>query len=288
MERGRLAVSTGTLPYALGAQYHEIDALPEAVEGLRYPDLEVVLHPDWRIEPEPRTQQPSAWADSISLSFPDIAEWITLHLPEASIVSIHGNRDLGSFIASGRESDTICGRNLAEGNLEIAESVGARLFVAHAWDPRDSMPQLETAGELLGDLDARFPGVRITVETIPTHEGAPSQPASLQRVLDAGPHLGVTLDLAWVSHHGTLDDFLPFWERIANVHVQGRLQADERGATMRARSSGVSLEPMIRRLLEWGYRGQWTLELNGSRSLHDFKVAIDYLQKVLTGGERGK
>lgn len=288
MESGRLAVSTGTLPYALGAQYHEIDALAEAIEKLRHPDLELVLHPDWRIDLQPRTLQPTLWTDSASLSFPDLAQWITIHLSEASIVSIHGNRDLGSFIASGCEEDTICGRNLAESNLEIAESVGARIFVAHAWDPRNPLPQLETAGKLLGDLNKRFPGVRVTVETIPTHEEALSQPASLELVLDAGAHLGVTLDLAWVSRHGALEDFLPFLECIANVHVQGRLQADERGVAMRARSSGVPLEPMIRRLLEWGYRGQWTLELNGSRSLRDFTVAIDYLHEVISGRERGK
>ena len=288
MEIERLAVSTGTLPYALGAQYHEMDALAAAVEALRHPYLEVVLHPDWRTEPEPRTVQPSAWTESTSLSFPDFAQWITRRLTTASVISIHGNRDLGSFIASGDREDWSCGRKLAEGNLQVAESVGARVFVAHAWDPQDPDPKLEIAGEILGDLGEQFPGVRITVETIPTHEGAPSQPTSLERVLGAGADLGVTLDLAWVSHHGSLEDFLPFVERVANVHVQGRIHRDERGVTLLARGSGVPLEPMMRRLLERDYPGQWTLELNGSRSLLDFAEALEHLDEIITGRERGK
>ncbi|MFP4200405.1 MAG: sugar phosphate isomerase/epimerase family protein [Clostridia bacterium] len=283
----RVAISTGTLPYALGRPYHDIGALRSATAALGNRSFELVLHPDWRTHPKPRTRQPSPWEESPGFDFEDMSTWLTGELRGIHFLSLHGNRDLGSFLASWNPVDRVLGREILKNNIEVAHRLGAGVVVVHAWDPRHVRPQLAEVGQTLAEESSRHPGVNLSVENIPTNGAASSQPRSLESILGAGENLGVTLDLSWVSHHGNLEDFHFALEKINNVHVQGRMSRRPSGEILLlTRGRGIPLEGMMYRLLEWGYDGQWTLELNRARSLRQFIVVRSHIESIISGGER--
>ncbi|MFO7941916.1 MAG: TIM barrel protein [Bacillota bacterium] len=281
-----VAISTGTLPYALGRPYHEIGALRSAASALEGSRFELVLHPDWRASPEPRTRQPSPWGDSPGFSFARMSTWLEKELWGVSFLSVHGNRDLGSFLASQDAEDRGLGRKLLNANIAVAHRLGAEVLVVHAWDPRNDRSQLKEVGRILAEESTRCPRVGLSVENIPTNDAALSQPQSLDAILREGSNLGVTLDLSWVSHHGDLEDFRFALEKMNNVHVQGRMsRLSSGGMRLLTRGSDMPVEGMMYRLLEWGYEGQWTLELNRARSLRQFLGARDHIESIISGGE---
>ncbi len=280
-----MVLSTGTIPYALGREYHDLDAVLDGVRRLCHPSVELVLHPDWRGDIAPRTRQPSEWSESQNLAFADIADHLARVAGDISIASVHGNRDLGAFLSSRDKADQRTGQTLLWEHLSLTRDLDADVLVVHAWDPQDPDPALDVAGESIRNIALSDRSVTVAVENIPTNRDASSQPASLERIMRTSDRIGMALDLSWATHHAHFGDLIAYLERVVNVHVQGYLHHDGQHMHMLTRGTDVSILPAIYELLSRGYRGQWTLELNRVRRLGTFVAALSWLEREIFGKE---
>jgi len=253
--------------------------------------VELVLHPDWRPDIEPRTKQPDPWQASAKWNADDLALELERRLARVGgrVLSVHANRDLGIFLGADESEDRRVGEALLRENCELARRLGARLIVIHAWDTWATSYDPAPTSRHINAVANAYPEITLTVENIPVsaHEWSQAELfGRFARLLDTS--VGFTLDLSWSSLYDNLEELIYLLPRVRNVHVQGRISRTGRGSGMTADIPGeLRLEPRageldidwaIQKLLDAGYTGQWTLELNRARSLDDFRLALAYLR----------
>lgn len=279
-----LVCSTGTMPDAVGRRYHDIEAVRDVAASIPVRAVEVVLHPDWRPGIPPRSEQPDPPAFSPDYCPDEIVERMGASGNDGGfrVSSVHANRDLGAFLSSADPSDRKTGSKILLDAVKVAEGCEANTVVMHLWDSWSADARIREAAAVLTDASSVNRSVVISVENIPVSARGPAQ-IEIMRMLDQllPDRIGFTLDLSWSSMYDNLCELAQLLPRVNNVHVQGKLSGDERGPQLIPRSGNLDLESAIRLLRRKGYNQQWTLELNRPRDITDFRVALDYLARVV-------
>lgn len=222
------------------------------VDGFEFQNLA-----EWDAAHPPRDEAErrlAAWQDSQSYTVDEIAA--VLQEAALPILSVHANRDVGVCLCSGGQRDLRRGQQLIHESLSLAEEVGAPVCVFHLWDTWQEAFDVHLLHDVLRQAAARHPAVQAAVENVPTHLAGHTPFDLAQRFA------WITLDLRWAALYDELDRFEAVKERIANVHLRGRLQGDEWVLDDAPFGFYEALD-IIRN--EWGYGGLLTMEPSGLR-----------------------
>ncbi len=281
---GDVVCSTGTMPDALGRRYHDLEAACAMAASIPVRAVELVLHPDWRPNIAPRSDQPDPPACSPFYSTRRLIERMDRLRREGGprVRSVHANRDLGIFLGSPDPSDRRIGEDILVKAVKVAGGCAAKIVVVHLWDSWAGDTYIREAAAVLEDVSSVDSSVGISVENIPLNSPVRSQFATMQLLDRMLPeHIGFTLDLSWSSMYDNFREMVRLLPRLTNVHVQGRLRWGDSGIRLEPRSGNLNLESAVRSLCRRGYRGQWTLELNRPGSIADFRRALRYLSEII-------
>ncbi|HWF85168.1 MAG TPA: sugar phosphate isomerase/epimerase [Vicinamibacterales bacterium] len=154
--------------------------------------------------------------------------------------------------------------------VEMARALGAvmlRLFFGRLEYERYSADaRTVIVGNIRRVADA-YPDIRFVFEN---HDGASSHPSVCREILEAveRPHVRLNFDPINFEHRGvsSLEAAHELQSLIAHVHLKGY----ERGGFCEFGVGDVDLTPVLRELVNGGYRGAFTVEYEGAfdRTLH--------------------
>jgi len=237
-----------------------------AVDG-----FELQLEPEWDSENPPLTDgQFADWAKIPKYTCKEILT--ILKREKLPILSVHASRDIGNYLCSNKERDIEKGKRVIRESLSLTTDLGTEVCVFHLWDTWKTKFDVKHLQKVFSDMVARFPRVKASVENIPTHFRGRT-PFALVRLFDY-----VTLDLRWASQYDELNSFKSIIDRIANVHLRGRLEGER---WVLDGSSFSFYEALNRIRNEWEYPGLFTLEPEGSidgSCFNDFVMAMRSLR----------
>jgi hypothetical protein len=237
--------------------------------------FELQLEPEWDSSNPPLTDRGFAdWTKTPKYTAEEILA--ILKGESLPILSVHASRDVGNYLCSNREMDWEKGKQVAYDALFIASELGAGVCVFHLWDTWARGFDLGRIQKTFRGIACRFPGVKASVENIPTHlEGY--TPFALVKLFDY-----VTLDLRWAILHSELDSFELIVDKIANVHLRGKLW---QGKWVLDHPGFDFYEALKRIRNNWGYEGLLTMEPDGavdssfdSSCFHSFIEAMKTLR----------
>jgi hypothetical protein len=251
-----ISISVAPTTRVIGKRYYDLPGTIDlmhrlwresVVDGFEFQNLA-----EWDAAGPPRDEADrrlAAWEDSQRYTTTELA-----HLLRATglpIQSVHANRDVGICLCSGDEQDAVRGQSLVHESLSLAEQVGAPVCVFHLWYTWKEQFDPAVLHRVLCGAATHHPGVRASVENVPTHLSR-STPFDL-----AQPFEWITLDLRWAAMYDELDRFESVMDRIANVHPRGRLE----GGTWQLDDAPFDFYKALRILRQkWGYRGPLTME----------------------------
>ena len=254
-----ISISVSPTTRAIGKRYFDLPGTIElmgllwqesVIDGFEFQNLA-----EWDDENPPRDEREkrlAAWNASPKHTTDEIA---TL-LQEAGlpILSVHANRDVGICLCSDQEQSINKGKRLIHESLLLAEKVGAPLCVFHLWDTWKEGFEPRFLQDVLREIAAQYPGVKASVENVPTHL-AGSTPFALVRQFE-----WITLDLRWAALYDELDKFESVKDRLANVHLRGRLEGSEWVLDGAPFGFYEALDTIRGK---WGYSGSLTMEPGG-------------------------
>ena len=251
-----ISLSIAPTNHIMGKRSHDLPATIElmgrlvrdpAIDGFEFQNLA-----DWdarapiRDEGERRF---ASWRASPKYTVRELATIIQeTRMP---ILSVHANRDIGILLCSDQPTDIERGRALVREGLCLADMVGSPVCVFHLWDTRSEVFEPGYLHDVLTEIASHYPRVKAAVENVPTHLPGYT-PFDLVKAYE-----WLTLDLRWAALYGELDRFEALKERIANVHLSGRLEG-ARWVQDDAPFGFYEAVDMIRNT--WGYHHLWTLE----------------------------
>lgn len=256
-----ISISVAPTTRAIGKRYYDLAGTIElmgllwqesVIDGFEFQNLA-----EWDDENPPRDEREkrlAAWNESQKHTTDEIAT--LLQEAELPILSVHANRDVGICLCSDQEQDINKGKRLIHESLYLAEKVGAPVCVFHLWDTWKEGFDPRFLGNVLHEIAAQYPGVKASVENVPTHL-AGFTPFELVRQFE-----WITLDLRWAALYDELDKFESVMERIANVHLRGRLEGSQ-WVLYSAPFGFYEALGIIRD--KWGYSGLLTMEPGGLR-----------------------
>jgi sugar phosphate isomerase/epimerase len=181
-----------------------------------------------------------------------------------------------------------------ERQVEITRRLGAgtlRLFFGRLTEAAFGPAALETIAGNLRQLSGRYQDMRFVFEN---HDGASLVPAICRAVLERTdrPNIRMNFDPINFERAGVAcaDAFQACAPFIAHVHLKGL----DRGEYCEFGTGDVDLTPVLRRLAEQRYRGQFTVEYEGPfdgtvrlyQSVQRARTTIDALEAAssLAGG----
>lgn len=273
-----LSVTTAPLNLLTGGSYVDLNSTLDmmrlltetcAVDGFELQDLA-----EWDARGPPldvRTKKHriSVWEQCEKY---DLDEIIRL-TRDASILSVHANRDIGICLCSDDEAMVLHGRELIEESLRVAEAIGAGQAVFHLWDTWSTNFDPSFLREELHKISLRYPTVISSVENVPTHlEGM--TPFDLAKMFD-----WITLDTRWAGVYDELDAYLEIRERITNVHLRGSLEGNEWQLLQAPYTFKEALETII---ATFGYSKLFTVEperSENSPTWNGMREAMDSLKR---------
>lgn len=257
MPENLLSIAANPTTAVIGKRYYDLPGLIELMHRLTRESVidgfELQYTAEWDAAEPPREQAEMrlrAWEDSQRYTLDDIAA--LLRESDVPILSVHANRDVGICLCSGQPDDIGRGRQLIDEALSLAEQVGAPVCVFHLWDTWKVSFDPGFLRAVLDEIAARYPTVRATVENIPTHlDGC--KPFDLVETFE-----WITLDLWWAALYDEFDRFEAVKDRIANVHLQAKLESSQWAMMDDAPFMFFEAVDAIRD--KWGYSGLWTVE----------------------------
>ncbi len=271
-----ISLSVAPAISVMGKKYYDLPAIialmrqlrqDAVVDGFEFQNLA-----EWDAAEPPRDereQRLAAWEDSPK----HCVEEIAARLQEAKlpILSVHANRDVGICLCSNDPDSIARGKRLAYESFQLAERIGATLCVLHLWNTWKETFDPVQLYAILDEVTPRFPFVRAAVENIPTHLSGYT-PFDMVQSSE-----WITLDLRWAALYHELDKFEISKDRIANVHLRGRL-AGQKWVIDNAPFDFYEALTIIRE--KWGYQGLWTLEPEDLRggSYEDLAAAMATLR----------
>ncbi len=264
-----IVCSSGTMPSALNRPYDDITAIFEVASRIPIAQLELVLHPQWRVT-GPKLLP---WYRHIARIFGEMERTKT------RIQSVHAYRDLGVFLSAPEAGSRALGKRLLEQTILAAKYLRADQVVLHGWNTWSPDLCLEEAVTIIGAMAKAHPDIHLSLENIPVSARDWSQFRLLAWMLNRpDSRVGFTLDLSWSSLYDNFSCLLEFLPYLTNVHVQAELVESSEGKHFRPRYGGLHVEGAIKCLVGSGYQGPWTLELNPAGRISDFRRALKYLQ----------
>jgi hypothetical protein len=265
---GKVLISTGSLSRLGGGDFYDLSCtirvMHNLVEESELDGFEFVLLPEWDCENPPLTPSDAP----LNCEKHDMKGILRLlHGDSLPILSVHANRDIGSYLCSGEPGKIAKGKRLVEECLIFTKEVGSGLCVFHFWDTLKEKLDLSYLEAARREFQDTFPEVRMCVENIPTkHEGkTPFQ------IMQSFQHW--TLDLKWASLYGEFQLFADEIRKVDNVHVQGRYQGQNLVPTVGSLDYAQALVQIKRN----GYSGLYTIELEGKP---DYEDILDYISRL--------
>jgi hypothetical protein len=256
-----ISISVAPTTRAIGKRYYDLAGTIElmnllwqesVIDGFEFQNLA-----EWDEENPPRDEREkrfAAWSESQKHTTDEIAT--LLQKAGLPILSVHANRDVGICLCSAQEQDINKGKRLIHESLFLADRVGASVCVFHLWDTWKEDFEPRFLQDVLHQIAPQYPGVKASVENVPTHL-AGSTPVEL-----VSQFQWITLDLQWAALYDELDRFESVKERIANVHLRGRLEGSKWVLEGAPFGFYEALETIR---VKWGYEGTLTMEPAGLR-----------------------
>ena len=272
-----LSISVAPTTPIIGKRYYDLPGTIELMHRLWTESVVDVFEfqnlAEWDAAGPPRDEanrRLAAWQDSQRYTINELAS--LLRATGLPIHSIHANRDVGICLCSADKQDTARGRRLIHESLSLAEKVRAPVCVFHLWDTWKEAFDPAALHRILAETAAHHPGVKAAVENVPT-QLAGATPFDLVQQFE-----WITLDLQWAAMYDELDRFQAVMDRVANVHLRGRLE----GKAWQLDGASFGFYQALRTLeQEWGYSGPLTVEPNGLREgdLERFMAAMVSLRE---------
>lgn len=276
--RNPVSVSTAPIVRLIDKPYYDLPGTLEVmrrlwqesvVDGFEFQNLG-----EWDRENPPRDDDErgsrrAAWQESAKYTVDEIAEMI--QDSELPVLSVHANRDVGLCLCSDREQEVAQGRRLIDESLSLAEEIGAGVCVFHLWDTWAQDLDLACLKSTLQEIAAAHPGVKAAVENVPTQLSGRT-PFDLVCEFE-----WITLDLRWAAMYDELDRFRPVVDRVANVHLRGRLEGGRWVLDDAPFGFYQALDTIKQR---WGYSGILTVEPGVPRGSEwaDLVVAVSSVE----------
>ena len=135
-----------------------------------------------------------------------------------------------------------------------------RLFFGRLTEAAYGPAPLDRIGGNLRTLSERYPDMRFVFEN---HDGASLVPAVCRAVLERADRANIRMNFDPVNFEragvGSTDALAAVRSFVAHVHLKGL----ERGEYCEFGAGDVDLTPLLRSLVDAGYRGQFTVEYEG-------------------------
>lgn len=173
---------------------------------------------------------------------------------EIEILSVHAKRDIGIYLCSDKAEDVEEGIRLIDETLEFASKIGSSICVFHLWDTWKEDFDLAFIRKIFSQVSSQYPNIKASVENIPTHlEG--HTPYDIVKDFRY-----ITLDLQWAALYDEFEKFIELKDKIANIHLRGKLQ----DANWVIKNSSFSFYEALNLIRDsWDYGGVLTMEPNG-------------------------
>lgn len=254
-----------------------IDVMKQVFSKSVVDGFELQLEPEWDSKQPPLSDRECAdWTKTPKYTAQQVSD--LLRGQGLPILSVHASRDIGIYLCSNRDSDLESGREVARDALFVASELNASVCVFHLWDTWATSFNTDRIHVLFTEITDGFPNVKASVENIPTHLSG-STPFTLVRDFEH-----VTLDLRWAALYDELDKFQSISDKLANVHLRGRLDGER---WVIDRSSFDFYEGLKKITHNWKYEGLLTLEREGtlnSSHFNDFVRATGDLSRLVHEG----
>ncbi|NWG10752.1 hypothetical protein HXY33_03240 [Candidatus Bathyarchaeota archaeon] len=261
-----VSISTGCLARLENHQFYELSSIMNMMEKLleesEVDGFEFVLLPEWDAENQPITPT-SAPFECEKHSLKELVE--ILQPQVFPFLSVHANRDIGGYLCSEKTELVKKGVRLTKECLEFTKAVQSRICVFHFWDTWKEKLELSNLQNQYRKLQEDNPKIEISVENIPTKYKTPFQ------LIQGFKHR--TLDLKWASLFNEFDLFAKELAYINNIHIQGKYQEGRLAPTV----GNLNYEKALKLLIETGYSGIFTIELEGTASYRDI---VEYIKQV--------
>jgi len=252
-----ISVSSAPIAGLGGKEYYDLVGTIEVMKKVFAESVvdgfELQLEPEWNCENAPLTDADWAdWTKTPKFSAKEIVELIKSEgLP---ILSVHANRDVGSYLCSEKEQDWEKGKRAILEALSITEMLGAEICVFHLWDTWKSSFDLHKVESIFLKTVEKFSKIKASVENIPTHLNGCS-PFKLVKHFEH-----VTLDLRWASMYNEFDTFESIIDNVVNIHLRGSLKKNR---WVLERSNLDFYESLDKIRNGWKYSGLLTVEPEG-------------------------
>jgi len=268
-----ISVSTGWLPRLEERPYYDLSSALRVMmrmseEGLA-DGCEFGLLPEWDSENAPLTpcMAPTS-CEKHSL------EEILAAINQAGlkVLTVHANRDVGSYLCHTEQRKQAKGVRLVEEALKFCRSLKCNICVFHFWDPWRKTFDAANLYNVYQSVKKSYPDIHLSIENIPTIMKGKS-PFSIMDNYDWW-----TLDLKWASMFGEFEQFLEQSERLDNIHIQGEYQ----NSGLVSSSGKLDYDAALETLLNGGYSGPFTVELEGMATHADISICLRSLKDAIS------
>jgi len=272
----QISVSSAPIAKLGNKRYYDLLGTIEVMKKIYRESIvdgfELQLQPEWDSENPPLTD--TQFADWTKTPKFNIAEILTvLEKQELPILSVHANRDIGSYLCSSRERDYEKGKRLIHDTLFLADNLGAKICVFHLWDTWKTRVDIHKMKKDLLNMAAQFAEIKASAENIPTH-WKEHTPFSLVKQFDY-----VTLDTKWASLYNELDSFESIINKVVNIHLRGSL----RECRWVLNSSNFGFYEALDLIRDrWEYSGLLTVEPEGKRDKSLFNSFVKAMRSLRT------
>jgi len=268
----KVSISTGCLPRLESRPFYELSSATRMMKRFLKESVadgfEFVLFPEWDSGNSPLTPS-DAPSDCERHPIEEIAE--ALEGKGFPILSVHANRDIGNYLCSEDAEKVSKGIRLVDECLRFTRKVGSRICVFHLWDTWKETIDLAHLQTVYKRFQKANPDIAFSVENVPTG----IKGMTPFQLIQGFTHK--TLDLKWASLFDEFDAFAETIEQVDNVHVQGKYQ---NGALFPA-VGVLDYERALDRIKEAGYKGIFTIELEGKASYGEMLKCVAKLGESL-------
>ncbi len=264
----KVSLSTGSLPRMENCQFYELSSVFRMMKPFfqesKVDGFEFVLLPEWDSENPPLTPT-SAPFECEKHTISEVAD--ALMDKGFPILSVHANRDIGSYLCSEKDYEVDKGIRLVSECLDFTKRVGAKVCVFHFWDTWKESIDLAQLKAVYKKSERSCPDVEMSIENIPTR----CQSKTPFQIVQDFRHK--TLDLRWASMFNDFEKFAGIMAEVDDVHIQGMLQDGDMIPSAGSLNYAYALKQIVRR----GYSGLFTVELEGKA---DYRDVLDYFVKL--------
>lgn len=214
--------------------------------------FELELLPEWDAETPPLPSTPeslAAWQAAPKFSSAELRQSLAESgLPLRSLLA---RRDLGRYLCSADQALAHRGREMIASSLSLAQALGVETCTFHLWDPGSQNFNPSFLLLTLQDLASHTPGVRASVEAIPSQMRG-FTPYRLARRFD-----WVSLDVHTALAYDELDDYRALRQQLTNVRLRAHLHEGRWRLPGEAGEATALLDTLVN---GWGYDGLVTVE----------------------------